>query len=402
MLTRVTMEQTIAILQDQAVSLRQERIPLASADRRILAEDLLAVLNLPAFRKSPFDGYACRAEDVPGVLRVVGTSTAGTEALMDIQPGEAIRIFTGAPVPMSANTVIKQENVSRMGTFIEVFADASAARNVIQVGEDVREGALLIAGGTRLQPAHLGMLAGQGVDSVTVFSRPKALLLPTGSELVEPGDQRPLYGIYNSSSYVLSAYLKRMGFEVRRTTVIPDELEAVRQSVLEAVTSDADVVFTTGGASVGDYDFAAHTARDLSAETLFWKVKMKPGGALLVSQLREKLLISLSGNPAAALMSLLVVLHPYPMKLLGTEDRTEEILLPLKYDMPKTSDALRLLRGHLDFAEGTVCFAEHEGRGNGNIASFTGCELIGLVPGGNGPLKKGDLIHALRLPPELC
>ena len=184
--------------------------------------------------------------------------------------------------------------------------------------------------------------------------------------------------------------------------MIPDEPDAVRSSVEKALASDADVVFTTGGASVGDYDFAKQTAESIGSDPLFWKVRMKPGGALLVSRVGAKLLVSLSGNPAAALMSLLVILRPWLMVMTGCEDQAALVEQPLKEDMPKTSSALRLLRGHLDFTDGVVCFAEHEGRGNGNIASFEGCELIGLIPGGYGPLKKGDRIRALRLPPELC
>ena len=168
-----------------------------------------------------------------------------------------------------------------------------------------------------------------------------------------------------------------------------------------ALESDAAIVLTTGGASVGDYDFADATARALQAERLFWKVNMKPGGALLVSRWREKLLINLSGNPAAALMSLLTVLRPFLERLTGSRDQAEELELPVREPMPKTSSVERMLRGHLHIAEGQAWFVEHQGRGNGNIASFAGCELIGAVPGGSGPLEKGDRIRAIRLPAHL-
>ena len=321
---------------------------------------------------------------------------------VEIAPGEAVKIFTGAPVPDSADAVIKLEDVESSADKLTIREVAVPGTNVILRGEDVRQGALLIPAGTRLQPSHLGVLAGQGIAAVPVFRRPKAALCPTGSELREPGESCAEFEIYNSSSYVLCAYLTRMGISACHCPVIPDEPDAVRSAVEKALVSDADVVFTTGGASVGDYDFAKKTAESVGAEPLFWKVRMKPGGALLVSRVGSKLLVSLSGNPAAALMSLLVILRPWLMAMTGSEDRAASVSLPLKEDMPKTSGALRLLRGHLDFTDGVVCFAEHEGRGNGNIASFEGCELIGLIPGDSGPLKKGDSIRALRLPPELC
>lgn len=398
----VTPEEAIRLILEQPVVRHSETLPLAKALDRILAEDVFARIDLPSFNKSPFDGYAYRTGDVPGTLRVIGTLTAGTNGILEIGPGEAVKIFTGAPVPDSADAVVKLEDVESSADRIAIREAAAPGTNVILRGEDTRQGALLIPAGTRLQPAHLGVLAGQGIASVPVFRRPKAALCPTGSELREPGETCSAFEIYNSSSYVLCAYLSRMGFSACRCPVIPDEPGAVLSAVEKALASDADVVFTTGGASVGDYDFAKKTAESVGAETLFWKVRMKPGGALLVSRVGAKLLVSLSGNPAAALMSLLVVLRPWLMAMTGSEDRAASVMLPLKEDMPKTSGALRLLRGHLDFTDGVVCFAEHIGRGNGNIASFEGCDLIGLIPGGCGPLKKGKMIRALRLPPELC
>lgn len=402
MLTHIPPEQAIDLILAQPAAPKTERISLSDALDRILAEDITARITLPPFDKSPFDGYACRASDLPGTLRVVGTLFAGVKTLPVLEPGEAVRIFTGAPVPPSADVVIKQEDAAASDGCFVVSASPTPGTNVIFAGEDCIAGELLIPAGTRLLPAHLGELAGQGISVLTVFCLPKAVLIPTGSELAEPGEPCSPFGIYNSSSYVLGAYLRRMGFSVSRSANIPDEPEAVRKAVDQAMASDADVVFTTGGASVGDYDFAARTAHAIGAEPLFWKVRMKPGGALLVSRLGSKLLVSLSGNPAAALMSLLVVLRPWLMALTGSEDRASFVSLPLKEDMPKTASSLRLLRGHLDFTGGGVSFAEHEGRGNGNIASFARCEVIGLIPGGSGPLKKGDVIRALRLPPELC
>ena len=402
MLKHITPEEAVRILMEQPASPKKEEVPLGKALDRIAAEDIRAGLDLPPFNKSPFDGYAYRAEDVPGRLRVIGTVTAGTQDLPEVNRGEAVRIFTGAPVPEAADAVVKQENIQTEGEWIDISGSCEPWTNVVLKGEDVREGELLISAGMRLQPAHLGVLAGQGIATVPVWRRPKATLCPTGSELAEPGEPCAPYGIYNSSSDVLCAYLRRMGFVTCRCPVIPDEPDAVLAAVEKALASDADVVFTTGGASVGDYDFAARTAEAVGAEPLFWKVRVKPGGALLVSRLGTRLLVSLSGNPAAALMSVLVILRPWLMHMTGGKDRVSVVTLPLRDDMPKTSGALRLLRGHLDFTDGIVTFAEHEGRGNGNIASFENCELIGLIPGGTGPLKKGEHIRAIRLPPELC
>lgn len=402
MLKHITMQEATALTLEQPVSRRVEEVPLSNALGRVLAEDVYAQTDLPPFNKSPFDGYAYRTADIPGTLRVVGVHTVGVQRLTELHPGEAVQIFTGAPMPERADAVVKQEDITRTGDEITITMPAKPGTNVILCGEDVRRGALIIPGGTRLLPAHLGELAGQGIASVRVWRSPKAVLLPTGSELAEPGEVCRSYSIYNSSSIVLTSYLSRMGIDVRRGTIIPDESEATYQAVKAALESDADVVFTTGGASVGDFDFAVRTAQRIGAETLFWKVRMKPGGALIVSRVGEKLLVGLSGNPAAAVMSLLVVLRPWLMKLTGAIDRAHWLTLPLEADMPKTSRAVRLLRGRFYFDGGSVWFSEQAGRGNRNLASFAGCELIGVVPGGGAPLVRGDMVQALRLPPELC
>lgn len=402
MLKHITMQEATALTLEQPVSRRVEEVPLSNALGRVLAEDVYAQTDLPPFNKSPFDGYAYRTADIPGTLHVVGVHTVGVQRLTELHPGEAVQIFTGAPMPERADAVVKQEDITRTGDEITITMPAKPGTNVILCGEDVRRGTLLLPGGTRLLPAHLGELAGQGIANVRVWRSPKAVLLPTGSELAEPGEVCRSYGIYNSSSIVLTSYLSRMGIDVRRGAIIPDEGEATFQAVKNALESDADVVFTTGGASVGDFDFAVRTAQRIGAETLFWKVRMKPGGALIVSRVGEKLLVGLSGNPAAAVMSLLVVLRPWLMKLTGAIDRAHWLTLPLEADMPKTSRAVRLLRGRFYFDGGSVWFSEQAGRGNRNLASFAGCELIGVVPGGGAPLVRGDMVQALRLPPELC
>ena len=397
----IEMEEAKGLLEQLPASPKAETSALSEALDRILAEDCFSRLAVPPFDKSPFDGYACRAEDTPGRLRVVGVAAAGCGALPSLNPGEAIRIFTGAPLPAGADTIVKQENVTAADGEVIVPSACVSGQNVIGKGEDIQPGARLIGKGTRLEPGHLGLLASQGIDRLPVFRRPRAVLIPTGTELFEPGQACSAYGIYNSSSFTLSATMKKLGLDVYRRAVVPDDAQAVAGAVRAALESDAQVVFTTGGASVGDFDFAAKTAGQLGAEPLFWKVNMKPGGALMVSTRRDKLLVNLSGNPAAAMMSLLVILRPWLERLCGETGTEEELELPVRSPMPKTCSVKRLLRGHLLVEEGRAWFAEHQGRGNGNLGSFVGCDLIGIVPGGSAPLEKGDTIQTLRLPSYL-
>lgn len=395
------MEEAKRLLDRLPVSPKTEVLALSDSLDRILAEDCFSLLAVPPFDKSPFDGYACRAEDTPGRLRVVGVAAAGCGPLPSLRPGEAVRIFTGAPVPAGADTVVKQENVTADDGKVVVPSACVPGQNVIVKGEDIQPGARLIGKGTRLEPGHLGLLASQGIDRLPVFCRPRAVLIPTGTELFEPGRERSPHGIYNSSSFTLSAVMKKMGLDVDCRDIVPDDAKAVADAVYAALESDAQVVFTTGGASVGDFDFAAKSAGQLGAEPLFWKINMKPGGTLMVSTWQDKLLVNLSGNPAAAMMSLLVILRPRLERLCGMTCTEEEWELPVWSPMPKTCSVKRMLRGHLLVEDGRAWFAEHQGRGNGNLGSFVGCDLIGIVPGGSAPLEKGDVIRALRLPSYL-
>lgn len=378
-----------------------ECLPVSQVLGRILAADCVAHTPIPPFDKSPFDGYACRTADVPGTLRVIGTAAAGCRELPALSRGEALRIFTGAPVPPGADAVIRQEDAEADGATVNIRQPVPTGTNILRRGEDLRESQQMLSRGTRLEPGHLGLLASQGIAEVKVFRRPSVCLIPTGSELAEPGGICGPYGIYNSSSYVLVAYLEKMGFAVARQPIVPDEEDATLSAVRSALESPADLVLTTGGASVGDYDFAERTASALGSVRLFRKVNMKPGGALLASLWKGKLLINLSGNPAAALMSLLTVLRPALKGMTGAQEADEYWTLPVREPMPKTSSAVRMLRGHLLVEDGRAWFQEHQGRGNGNIASFAGCELIGIVPGNSAPLEKGDEIRVLRLPPYL-
>ncbi|MBP5239983.1 MAG: molybdopterin molybdotransferase MoeA, partial [Oscillospiraceae bacterium] len=219
-----------------------EELALEECLDRILAEDIRAALPVPPFRKSPFDGYACRAADLPGCLRVVGEAATGTGLLPVMGPGEAVRIFTGAPVPDRADVVLKQEDVQAEKGEIRVNFAAEAGTNVICPGEDLQYGDLLLSKGSRLLPAHLGVLASQGIGRIRVFRRPLAVIIPTGSELSEPGEERSIYGIYNSSYYALSGYLRRLGFRVKNGGIVPDEAEQTHRAVQEALDSEADVV----------------------------------------------------------------------------------------------------------------------------------------------------------------
>ena len=401
MLKSIELDAAIDIMGRLDAEPDRELVPLEKAMGRILAEDIHAVFPMPPFDKSPFDGFAMNAGDVPGTLPIAGVIAAGETYIEPLKPGSAVRIFTGAPVPPGADLVVKQENTDFDAGFVTVRDCYAAGTNVIRAGEDYGAGTLLAGKGDKIGPSQLGVFASQGISQLPVFVRPKVVILSTGSELAAPGAPRPQWGIYNSSYYTLRGYLEAMGFDVAPAQIIADDAQSISEAVQGHMDSDADLVITTGGASVGDYDFALSTAQAVGAEVLFWKVHMKPGGALLVSRKGKKVLLGLSGNPAAAVMCILTVVQPYLRKLTGSNVQVLELELPIYQAMPKTSRGTRMLRGHLHIEDGKAYFAEHSGRGNGNIASFGHCSLIGVIPGGTGPVREGDTIRVFQMPDDL-
>ncbi len=402
MLKGIKYEDAIELLAGQPVVLKKETKELKEALGRILAEDITALFPMPPFDRSPFDGYAFNSADVPGRLRIEGESFTGCEELMPLSKKTAMRIFTGAPVPEGADGVLKQEETEVSEGFVTIPVSVPPGFNIIKKGENYPEGCCLLKAGTRLGAAELGVLASQGIKEVPVYKKPEILFISTGTELSAPGEPRKPYGIYNSSYYSLSAYLRMMNFEVNPGGTVEDDRTLIVNTIRKGLESDMDLVITTGGASVGDYDFASDAAKDLQMDILFWKVSAKPGAALMAAKKDGKLLISLSGNPAAAMMSILVVLQPFLRKLTGSDTGNEELTLPLLREFPKKSRIVRMLRGHSVIKDGITWFEENEGQGNSNIASFEKCTMIGIIPPSKEPLPAGTAIRVLRLPSDLC
>lgn len=398
MIKRIAPEQAAQMLLQLPVDYKTEYVSLPDSLNRILAEDVYSVFPLPPFEKSSFDGFAFRSCDVPGTLPIEGYLPAGVQNLSPLKPGYASRIFTGAPLPPGADAVVRFEEVTDNGNSVIIDKAFKPNSNVIAVGEDCAKGICLAEKGVRLSAAHVGMLASQGMGRVLVYRRPKAVVIATGSELAIPGSPRPAYGIYDCNTYTLSSYLKALGFDVISEGIVEDNPRHISDVVRKAMDSDADIVLTTGGASVGDFDYALATANTIGADVLFWKVRMKPGGALLAAVRNNKALLSLSGNPGAALTSLMTVLLPYIQKLTGVNSELKIVKLPIRSPMPKSAHNMRFLRGHLIIENGQAWFEENIGQGNGMLSSFVNFTAIGVVPPHVGPLNSGDEIEILILP----
>lgn len=381
-----------------------ETVPLFKAQGRVLAESVEAKMNVPPFDRSPYDGYAVRGEDTacatreaPVVLRIIEELPAGTAPEKTVTAGTAAKILTGAPVPPGANAIIKYEDTEFTESEVRIFSPIKPDTDIIYAGEDVKAGTVLVERGKLVTPAVAGSAAGQGYAGLKVYKKPRVCVMSTGSELLEPGDEYRPAKIYNSNVYTIGAYLERMGAECISLGCVPDDEEMIASKISEALET-CDMVVTTGGASVGDYDYALRAVRRAGAEPLFWKVSMKPGGSLVASHKNGKPIIGLSGNPGAAIIALLQVCAPLVRRLCGLKNTEPEALeLKLHGDYRKKSPKQRFIRGRLLIENGEAFFVVNEGQGNGVVSSFIDSDLLGEIPAGGSPLNAGDKIKAYRI-----
>ena len=400
----VTVEEAAELLLQACPALGAEQVAVAEADGRVLWQDVAAPESVPPFARSPYDGYALRAEDTasatrqtPVTLEILEEVPAGHAPVHTVGPGQAVKILTGAPIPQGADLVVKFEDTQFTDQEVTLFQPYPSGQNIVPVGEDILAGALAAEGGTRLSPALTGLLAGLGCAELKVFRRPTAALISTGDELVEPDQPLTPGKIRNSSVYALKAWLERLGVQVRLMGIVGDDAQAIAQRVRQAAEL-ADVVITTGGVSVGDYDMVGRAMELLEARVLFWRVKMKPGSAFLASLYGDTPVVSLSGNPASAAVAFFLLGIPLLRKLSGCRDcGLKPIRVRLLEDFPKKSPNRRFVPGRLEIVDGQAALALVPRQGNGMLCPLHHCDLLGEIPAGSPPMKAGDVIDAWQL-----
>jgi molybdopterin molybdotransferase len=335
-----------------AVPLPTERVALSQAHGRVLAEDALARRAQPPFDASAMDGYALRAEDArPGArLRVIGGAAAGRRFSGRVGPGEAVRIFTGAPIPEGAGRVAIQEEVGREGEWAILLPSASEGSNIRPKGGDFAEGARLSAP-RRLRPADLALLAAMNVGEIRAFRRPDVALIATGDELVMPGDAPGEDQIVASNIFGLKALIEAEGGRARMLPIAKDRPDAL--SAVFGLAKGADLIVTIGGASVGEHDLVAKVAADLGMELAFHKVALRPGKPLLSGRLHGAPLLGLPGNPVSAMVCGHLFLLPILRAMQGVPDPLPKpMTATLAQDLPENGPRAHYMRARL--SEGRI------------------------------------------------
>jgi len=375
-----------------AVPLPIETAPLADAAGRWAAEDVLARRTHPAADLSMMDGYAIRFADLPGPWRVVGESRAGAGMEAAIGAGRAARIFTGAPVPEGTDAILVQEEAERDGDALRLAGEGPPARgaHIRRRGTDFAEGDRLIETGTRLTPGRIAAAAMGGHGSLAVRRRPRIALISTGDELVPPGAPTDGAMLPASNGVMLQALIGTSA-EICAMAIVPDRLDALTEAL---ATAQADIVVTTGGASVGDHDLVRPALDRLGAQLDFWRIAMRPGKPLLAGRLGDGIILGLPGNPASAFVTAQLFLLPLIAHLGGARDplpRTETALL---------DEALPAVGNRDDYVRARLAGGRARPLSNqdsGAVSTLAETDALIVRPAGAPPAAVDEMVDILRV-----
>ncbi|MEM9069036.1 MAG: gephyrin-like molybdotransferase Glp [Myxococcota bacterium] len=395
----ITIAEALARMMPAFTPRGREFVPLDEARGRVLASDLLVREDAPPFDNSAMDGWAVHAPDVasaaentPVVLPIAGESRAGGPPPRTLVAGSAMRIFTGAPLPAGADAVVVQEDSELTGEGVALRFASERYRHVRRKGSDLRKGDVLVTAGTPIHAGSIALLASQGIDTVEVVRRPVVAILSTGDELRDLGEAREAGTIVNSNAPMLAALVEEAGAVPLRLPRAPDQLEVVTERLREAL--DADLLLTSGGVSVGDYDVVREAFTQAGIEMDFWKVAIKPGKPLAFGVHDGTPAVGLPGNPVSAYVTFQLFVRPGLRRMLGDARPFPKVhRLVLDGDLQHRPGRTELVRGR--WTERGV--APHGHRGSGSLASIAEAEVLIVLPAEIEHLSAGTEVSVLVL-----
>ena len=381
---------------DEVSLIGTEELALAEAHLRVLREDVAAVADVPLADNSAMDGYALRAGDA-SPLRVIGEVRAGSVASMRVEPGTAMRIMTGAPIPEGADAVAQLEITDRGLEMMNVLEPVKRGMNIRKRGEDMHAGDGVLRSGTLLRAGEIGVLATAQHPRVLVARRPTVAVLSTGDELVDVGESVGAGRVVNSNLYSLAALVRETGAIAKPQRIVRDTREATIAAIEQAL--DSDFVISSGGVSVGAYDFVKDALEALGAETKFWRVAMKPGKPVMLSRLRDRLYFGLPGNPVSCMVAFTLFVAPALRKAMGLGELLPPMvnmrtISPLRGSERRTYVRVRVL------ARGGELVAEPmRAQGSGVSTSMTGANGFAVIEAGVAEVAADALVPVLLIAP---
>lgn len=397
---RISLEQALNILMDHVTYGKTERKTLEDCLGLVLSEDVYALLDMPPFSRSAQDGYALCSKDSIGAtgenpvkLKVTGKIYAGDHLDVQVRPGEAVRIMTGAMVPAGADCVLRQEDTDEGEDVVQIYKEVEPGCSICFKGEEYKKGHTLLHAGTKIDAAALAVASGNGIMELPVYRRVKAAVVSSGSEVVEPGTPLTPGKIYNTNTVYMKARLHQLGAQVMMSRTVGDELEIMEEALKEAA-NQAELVITTGGVSVGQKDLTEEALLSIGAEILFHGIAIKPGMPTLAAEKDGVLFIGLSGNPfSAAIPFEMLTRMVLSEKMSDPSLKLRRETLTAVTGFSKNSRRRRFLRGK---AEGKEVWLPDQ-QANGQMRSMVGCNCLIEIPAGSGPVKAGDKVEVLWL-----
>ena len=389
-------EEALARILSNVKPLALENVSLAQALGRVLAKPLSAKRDQPPFNSSAMDGYAVRSEDTATELTVIGTSAAGHAFNGKLSSGKAIRIFTGAPVPATTDAVVIQENTTASGKIVTILQPARANQNIRPQGLDFRKGETLLPAFIRLNARDIGLAAAMNCDILSVRKRPVVAVIATGDELVLPGRKPRADQIVSSNSNALVAMAESFGAKVINGGIIRDDLKATERAILKM--AKADIIVTTGGASVGDHDFIQQALKNTGVKVDFWKIALRPGKPFMYGRKGKQQVLGLPGNPVSALVCARLFLKPLLDCLQGLPVEEEATMARLGIAMPANDSRQDYVRANLEIAPDGSRTATPYGKQDSSMQrTFRDAHCLIIRPPNAPAANIGDLVPILNL-----
>jgi molybdenum cofactor synthesis domain-containing protein len=396
----ITVDQALNIVLEWIKPLGAETVALEQAHSRILAEDIRADIDLPPFDRARMDGYAARSDDVataPVTLQVIGEVAAGRNFERKVNAGEAVKIFTGAPIPEGADAVQKVEVTRSEDSAVEILEAVKPGQFITPHASEVRAGEIVAERGREIGPAEMSVLASFGYARVKVARRPHLAVISTGSELVEVSVKPSAAQIRNSNSYTLAAYGERAGATVNVHGTVEDTPEATREALARAADEN-DIVITSGGVSMGDYDLVKAALKEIGAEIYFDRVIIRPGKPIVFARLGETFFFGLPGNPVSTSVTFNVFVRPAIRKMQGDSSPiSPTVRSRLSRPLKDSSSRRSYLPARLFVEDGNSMAEPLKWGGSSDLVAFMRANALIIVREDTHEIAQGELVDVMLL-----
>lgn len=384
--------EALKLIENNCTLLPSKKIAVSKSFGYILSEDIIAPIHMPPFRQSAMDGYAIVNSTSKEYL-LIDEIQAGSHKKIELNRGEAIRVFTGAFVPDSADTVVIQEHITKNAEQIIIEKKPKKGSNIRPIGEQIKKGEIVLQKGDIINEASIGFLAGLGITKINVYNQPKVCILTTGNELVKPGKKLDTGKIYESNSIMLKTALKKVGLKKIKTYRVKDALKKTKK-IIKKCFKEFDVILISGGISVGDYDYVKESLEHNEVEELFYKINQKPGKPLYFGKKEKKIVFALPGNPASSLTCFYIYVLPALKKMMGYSN----IHLPkgkveISREIKNTTGKSLFLKAKFENEKIKVL----DGQQSSMLKSFATSNALIYIPHNKKVIKKNEKVEYYKL-----